>query len=105
MDGNWKDEDCSITKKYVCEDLSQIGGWTACRPGWDLINKKCYKKFDKALRFEVAEDLCHSYGATLFTPNYEAEQAAVEDFYSPEDPVWLGISDSGSIGRYLNWMS
>jgi len=102
--GHWLDEDCNNIKQYVCEDLKDdVDYWRGCLPGWNLINKKCYKLIDQTVQFAAAHDLCKVMGGKLFEPTYRNVEIMVTEFYLATyqtDTFWLGITDKIDEGRY-----
>lgn len=118
--GKWFDQNCTITKKSICEDPDdEATYYNACPEGWDLINKKCYRFVDQTLKFDTAIEMCKAIGGQVFEPTYEVQEQLVKEYYFTryqQQAFWIGVSDRSKEGsftyastnapvQYTNWAS
>ena len=101
--GKWFDQNCTITKKSICEDPDdEATYYNACPEGWDLINKKCYRFVDQTLKFDTAIEMCKAIGGQVFEPTYEVQEQLVTEYYFTryqQQAFWIGVSDRSKEGR------
>jgi hypothetical protein len=68
----------------------------------------CYELVSNvAIAWQHAEDVCKQRGGHLANIKSSLEQAFIQGFmqrYSPHSPIWIGLSDMASEGRFY-WTS
>ncbi|XP_072020401.1 macrophage mannose receptor 1-like [Amphiura filiformis] len=119
-DGRWNDQACGIKLAFVCKrDEDSTGPITNvptqpptgnCPQGWYKLLTKCYRIYgifeaDRASWLD-AKDYCQNSfpgsNANLATIHNSEQQAALAVMMkaAPDVDVWIGLSDSGSSGKF-----